>query len=185
MWLSAGPWHVGCRQHASDSTLLSAYADNWSWAVKHIEELSPILEVTLRWTRIIGLQIDWSKTWWWTSHHSLARQVQSCFQSRSLPAVERVLAASDLGCPLRYQGAVRLCKLHARFAKAKERLDRLKHQATDLDTKAKVISASVYPVAFHGAELCPIGTAHTRSLRHHVAEALIGPSESSGHAVFF
>ena len=171
-------WTLACRQHTSDSTLLSAYADNWSWAVKNIEELGPILEVTLLWTRIIGLQVDWSKTWWWSSHHSLARHIQSVFQSRSLPAVERVLAASDLGCPLRYQGAVRMCKLHSRLAKAKERLARLKHHATDLDAKAKVISASVYPVAFHGAELCPIGTAHTRSLRHHVAEALVGPSES-------
>ena len=171
-------WTIACRQHTCDSTLLSAYADNWSWAVKKVEEIGPILEVTLLWTRIIGLQIDWSKTWWWSSHHSLARHIQQAFQSRSLPAVERALAASDLGCPLRYQGAVRLCKLHSRLAKAKDRLTRLKYHATDMDAKAKVISASVYPVAFHGAELCPIGSAHTRSLRHHVAEALVGPSES-------
>lgn len=53
-------WTTACRQYASDSSLISAYADNWAWAVKNVHELEPILDVTLRWTRLIGLQIDWS-----------------------------------------------------------------------------------------------------------------------------
>ena len=47
-----------------------------------------------------------------------------------------------------------------RFATAKDRLQRLK-LSVDLDVKAKVIAASVYPVAFHGAEL-PFGQQRTR-----------------------
>ena len=171
-------WTAACRQFASDSTLLSAYADNWTWAVKNLAELRPIMSVTLHWTRIIGLQIDWNKTWYWASHNGLNPQIQAIFRDSSLPVLERVLAASDLGCPLRYQGASRLCELADRLNKAKERLTRLKFHAADMDTKAKVIAASVYPVAFHGAELCPLGQSHTRSLRHRVAEALVGPSES-------
>ena len=76
-----------------------------------------------------------------------------------------------------------MCKLHDRLSKAKDRLARLKFSHVDIDVKAQVISASVYPVAFHGSELFPVGQQHTRSLRFHVAEALIGPSESMASAL--
>lgn len=89
-----------------------------------------------------------------------------------------MFAASDLGCPLRYQGAARLGKLGDRLQEAKTRLHRLKSSPVDLDVKAQVIPTSVYTVAFHGAELFPLGQQHTRSTRYHVAEALVGASES-------
>ena len=60
----------------------------------------------------------------------------------------------------------------------KERLSRLKKSHADIDVRAQVITASIYSVAFHGAELFPLGQQHTKSLRYHVAEALVGPSES-------
>ena len=164
-------------------SLISAYADNWAWAVKDVLDIEPLLDVTVRWTTIIGLQIDWTKTWWWTSHSHLANAVRNAFDRLKLPEVAKVQAASDLGCPLRYQGAARMCKLHDRLGKAKERLARLKVSHVDIDVKAQVISASVYPVAFHGSELFPVGQQHTRSLRYHVAEALVGPSESMASAL--
>ena len=119
-------WTLACREQVSESALLSAYADNWAWAVKHVWEMQPILEVTIQWTRVVGLQTDWSKTWWWATHNSLAGSVQAAFRRLSLPETTRVLAASDLGCPLRYQGGPRLGKLCDRFNKAKGRLLRLK-----------------------------------------------------------
>ena len=145
--------------------------------------MQPILATTLRWTQVIGLHIDWDKTWWWTSHNCLADSIRQAFESLQLPAVHRMLAVSDLGCPLRYQGAARMGKLADRLTEAKERLTRVKGLRADLDVKAKIIAASVYPVAFHGAELFPLGQQHTKSLRHHVAEALIGPSESMSAAL--
>ena len=176
-------WTAACRTRTTDSALISAYADNWAWAVKDVLDIEPLLDVTVRWTKIIGLQIDWTKTWWWTSHSHLAGVVRQAFDHLRLPEVAKVQAASDLGCPLRYQGAARMCKLHDRLSKAKERLTRLKVSHVDIDVKAQVISASVYPVAFHGSELFPVGQQHTRSLRHHVAEALVGPSESMASAL--
>ena len=176
-------WTAACRSHTSADSLISAYADNWAWAVKDVLDIEPLLDVTVRWTKIIGLQIDWTKTWWWTSHSHLASAVRHAFERLKLPEVAKVQAASDLGCPLRYQGAARMCKLHDRLSKAKERLARLKVSHVDLDVKAQVISASVYPVAFHGSELFPVGQQHTRSLRYHVAEALVGPSESMASAL--
>ena len=65
-------WTAACRTCTSTHSLISAYADNWAWAVKDVLDIEPILDVTMRWTTIIGLQIDWSKTWWWTSHSHLA-----------------------------------------------------------------------------------------------------------------
>ena len=176
-------WTAACRTCTSPNSLISAYADNWAWAVKEVLDIEPLLDVTIRWTKIIGLQIDWTKTWWWTSHSHLAGTVRKAFDNLQLPAVAKVLAASDLGCPLRYQGAARMCKLHDRLIKAKERLTRLKSSHVDIDVKAQVISASVYPVAFHGSELFPVGQQHNRSLRYHVAEALVGPSESMASAL--
>ena len=176
-------WTAACRTRTAASSLISAYADNWAWAVKDVMDIEPLLDVTVRWTKIIGLQIDWTKTWWWTSHSHLACAVRNAFDRLQLPEVAKVQAASDLGCPLRYQGAARMCKLHDRLSKAKERLARLKVSHVDIDVKAQVISASVYPVAFHGSELFPVGQQHTRSLRYHVAEALVGPSESMASAL--
>ena len=176
-------WTIACRKRVAAQALLSAYADNWAWAVCQPQEMQPILATTLRWTKIIGLRIDWDKTWWWTSHPSLTNCIRQAFESLQLPAVNRMLAVSDLGCPLRYQGAARMGKLAERLAKAKERLSRIKGLHADLEVKAKIIATSVYPVAFHGAELFPLGQQHTRSLRHHVAEALIGPSESMSAAL--
>lgn len=46
-----------CRQATTVRTMLSAYADNWAWAVKDVLDLQPILEVTLQWTRLVGLQL--------------------------------------------------------------------------------------------------------------------------------
>ena len=171
-------WTIACRQATSMQPTLSAYADNWAWAVRDLRETQPILEITLQWTRLIGLKIDWSKTWWWASHNSLAPTIRAVFNRLQLPTIERVQFASDLGCPLRYQGAARLAKLGNRLRKAKERLSRLKKSHVDIDVRAQVISSSIYSVAFHGAELFPLGQQHTKSLRFHVAEALVGPSES-------
>ena len=56
-------WTAACRTCTSASSLISAYADNWAWAVKGVLDIEPLLDVTLRWTKIIGLQIDWTKTW--------------------------------------------------------------------------------------------------------------------------
>ena len=176
-------WTIACRCATSTQPMLSAYADNWAWAVKDLRELQPILEITLHWTSLIGLRIDWSKTWWWASHNNLASSVRAVFAKLQLPVIERVQFASDLGCPLRYQGAARLAKLCHRLQKAKERLARLKYSHADIDVRAQVISASIYSVAFHGAELFPLGQQHTKSLRYHVAEALVGPSESMSSAL--
>lgn len=106
-----------------------------------------------------------SKTWWWASHNNLADIVRKAFQNLQVPIAERMLAVatSDLGCPLRYQGAARLGKLGDRLQKAKARLQRLKLSPVDLDVKAQVISTSVYTVAFHGAELFPLGQQHTQA----------------------
>ena len=171
-------WTAACREHTHANSLISAYADNWAWAVKDVLDIQPLLDVTVRWTQIFGLQIDRSKTWWWTSHSHLANIVRNAFSSLHLPEIAKVQSASDLGCPLRYQGAARMGKIHDRLRKAKERPARPKMSHVDIDVKAQVISASVFPVAFRGCELFPLGHQHTRSIRFHVAEALVGPSES-------
>ena len=78
-------WTLARRQVTSVHSTLSAYADNWAWAVKDVLDLQPILEVTLHWTRLVGLQIDWTKTWWWASHNHWASTIRSVFARLQLP----------------------------------------------------------------------------------------------------
>ena len=66
---------------ATDSSLISVYAGNSAWAVKDVLELEPILDVTLRWTQLVGLQIDW----WWASHNTLAATVRQAFRNLQVP----------------------------------------------------------------------------------------------------
>ena len=63
----------------------------------------PILEVTTQWTRVVGLQIDWSKTWWWATHNSLARSVQAALSSSVPPGDHLCLGCfrSWLSAPVR------------------------------------------------------------------------------------
>ena len=53
----------------------------------------------------------------------------------------------------------------------------------DLSTKTRLISASVYPAAFFGCELVPLGTAHVDQIRPELATALYGNSASRNSAV--
>lgn len=105
-----------------------------------------------------------------TNQNNLAKVAHAAFLSRLCLGC---LGLGLHGCPLCYQGAPCLGKLCDRFIISSQRL-----VAADLGVKVKVIAASVYPAAFHGAELFPLGEPYTRSLCHHVAEALVGPSES-------
>ena len=48
--------------------VLSAYADNWAWIFAQPEGHTTALQTTLALTEVVGLKLDWSKTWFWCSH---------------------------------------------------------------------------------------------------------------------
>ena len=81
-----------------------AYADNWTWWTKDAELHSEILHTTQNICNFCGLEIDWGKTWIWsttsTGHKPLARLLHQ--QTGHNIDVKR--NATDLGSVVAYHG---------------------------------------------------------------------------------
>lgn len=66
-----------------------------------------------------------------------------------------------------------------RFEEAKSRLSRIQLSNWDLEVKVHVIIASVFAVAFYGAEMVPIGVSHLNTQRLCIANAILGSKNRS------
>ena len=94
-----------------------------------------------------------------------------------------MMGAMDLGAHLTYRGNMRLGKLKDRLQKAKIRLQRLENLNEPLESKTRLITAAIYPVAMYGMELVPLGTQHMDTLRTAVVAAMLGHSISRNSAI--
>ena len=111
---------------------------------------------------------------------SLKKAVQREAPNEHVP---ELLHAMDSGSQLTYRGNAKLGKLRDRLARAKLRLQRLETLQEPLSSKARLVSAGIYPVAMYGMELIPIGSQHMDALRTGVANALYGYSVSRNSAI--
>ena len=69
-------WTSGIRS-VSPHTSASAYADNWSlWSTQDADH-DHTLEHTCSFTSNLGLEIDWDKTWKWTTASIISREFQN------------------------------------------------------------------------------------------------------------
>lgn len=163
-------------QPSSDA---SAYADNWSWWTGEPNHHAPIASHTHKICSFFGLEIDWKKTWMWSTHQSSCQVLENTLKQYTCQLPSLVRTSTDLGCPITYHGTALLGKLLTRFEEAKTRLSRVQYARWDLDVKAHVIVASVFAVAFYGAELVPVGVAHLNTLRSCIANSIIGTRSRS------
>ena len=60
---------------ARSQPCLSAYADNWSWTLHEVIGHQVAMTNTCHFTQMAGLNIDWSKTWFWATSSSDARHI--------------------------------------------------------------------------------------------------------------
>ena len=97
-------WTATLRRECGRQLSLSAYADNWTWSSPSSGLFSSIIGLTLRWTALVGMIIDWKKTWYWATCQNLAHSLDAAMHRLGTPAIRRVTSANDLGCPLRYTG---------------------------------------------------------------------------------
>ena len=169
-------WTAVIRRECGLQLALSAYADDWTWSSSASALFGPILDLTLRWTSLVGMVIDWKKTWFWATTQDLAGAMGAALKRLGTPDVQRVSSATDLGCPIRYSGNPRLGKLPQRLAASRSRLLRLRDMAEDLDVKVTMVTQGIYPCALYGAEFIPLGERHLEQLRSLTAEALVGAS---------
>ena len=177
-------WAAGI--HAvSPRTSASAYADNWSvWSLQDCDHDSS-LEHTCHFTSTLGLEIDWEKTWKWTTATIISSEFQNAI-AKHVPKgnIDTLNHAWDLGAPVNYKGLAQHVKLQKRFDKAKLRLKRILHSPWNLETKVHIINSAVYSTAFYASELLCIGQSHLDAIRSQVANAIIGDYSHSMNPAF-
>eukprot|EP00435_Cladocopium_sp_Y103_P012086 s3797_g3.t1 len=179
IWSSHAKAVMPAAQH-----FLSAYADNWSWMSAVVETHLPVLRHTLEVTDAAGVQIDWSKTWFWTTQQSLATVIQS-FVSQCAPgqSVQQKSSAADLGFQLQYSGQNARGIAITRLQRGFRRLERLQCMPHVLSVKESMLRTSVFPASLHGAEIKPPACDLMQSLRSKSAHALFGANTSMSPAV--
>lgn len=131
----------------------------------------------------MGLEINWEKTWLWSTSSTGVAKLKSAIQDIvPTEVLQTQVHATDLGCQMTYHGTAKMGILHNRLALAKQRLETLKHCTWALPLKIHVVITCILPLALYGAELLAIGQKHLSSLRSQIADALVGenvPSMSS------
>ncbi len=177
-------WATGIRS-VSSHTCASAYADNWSFWSTQDEDHEHTLEHTSRYTKTLGLEIDWNKTWKWTTASIVSREFQDAI-AKHVPTgtIDTLNHAWDLGAPVNYKGLAQHVKLQKRFEKIKQRLKRILHSPWTLETKVHIINSAIYSAAFYASELLCIGQSHLDSIRSLVASAIIGDYSHSMNPAF-
>lgn len=133
------------------------------------------------------LKVDPAKTWLWASNKD---EEDSCrLALRELfpkDTIDRVQGAKDLGMFMQYSGRARLGSLVDRLTEGHSRLQRMQYQPWDIQVKTHVVCSAVYPAAFHGAEVFPIGQQHLDRFRSKTAEAILQlPNTSMSPVIFF
>eukprot|EP00438_Fugacium_kawagutii_P005211 Skav208600 [mRNA] locus=scaffold598:192186:198849:+ [translate_table: standard] len=138
-----------------------------------------IIALTEEFVNMCGMKIDWQKSWAWATSSAHSKQLTRVLQAR--PQTQQVPCcthATELGAHHTYAGVPKLGKLHDRIQSAIERLEQLQRMPHGLTVKLHLVRASVYAVAFYGAELVPLGTSHTDRIRQATCDAILGPSHS-------
>lgn len=160
---------------AVPGTMTVAYADNWSVWTTDAEISNQPVRITTAFVTWMHLQINWSKTWLWSTSVTGASLLQTCLSE--LITEEQLVSltnATDLGCQMTYHGSARLGIILERLHDAKQRLDIIRNSDWNLPLKAHLIHVSVLPLALYGGELVAIGQKHLNTLRSHMADALVG-----------
>lgn len=170
----AATWaHTLCLIHPTlDAT---AYADNWTWWCQDIYQHDKCISHTVNFTQWLGLQIDWKKTWRWSADSNQVKILDTILKPYTQGVnVEAPPVARDLGAPVGYRGYTKLGKIQDRIDEGLSRLVRIRNAPWDITTKAHIITASVYTLAFYACESVVIGQSHFDSVRSAVSEALLG-----------
>ena len=114
-----------------------------------------LMDATLRLTRAIGVELDWTKTWWWTSHPEQGNAVRMALQQAAPQLVQHKACSSDLGFQAQYSGNNQLGILQERLDKGLERISRLHSMPHCLTVKEIMLRCSIYPALFYGYEVKP------------------------------
>ena len=162
---------------------LTYYADNWNWTIANPSQYRLLLDLTQRFVRVVGVSIDYHKTWWWASSLIHDRLIASIFAELAPGCLNKVTSAYDFGFQMQYNSRNQLGILAKRIDVGLERISRLASISFPLTVKEYMLVSSIYPTTFHGAIVKPPSADIFHKLRGAAARALIGSSKTLSSAV--
>ena len=174
-----------CHLLAMQGLRPSAFADNWTWLSLDAALHSSGLQCTIAYVEALKLQIDWQKCYYWSTSSSAAEQWEEALQCH-LPdgiSVPRVKAIQELGCPWTFQGGTNGKSLAHRFAKAIDKLRRLRYSSHCVEVRRHLVCANILPTALFGSEMVLIAETHLTQLRSHIAKALLTDADGANPAL--
>ena len=163
---------------------LTAYADNWGWSLQEPKHHKEVLRLTVLYAGCALMQVDWHKTWAWTTTRQHVVTIKTALRAYLLEEdFQLVMNQCDLGCQMTYRGPPKLGSQKKRFANAKERFKRLASCKGSLSEKVRLAVGGAYSVALFGVEMLPVGSSHFDALRSQTAEGIYGTSVSRNSAL--
>eukprot|EP00438_Fugacium_kawagutii_P008305 Skav206328 [mRNA] locus=scaffold1420:236801:240265:+ [translate_table: standard] len=151
----------------------TAYADNLSWRTLIPQHTLEALSTTKAFLDSMQLQIDFAKTWAWSTQ-ALPKQQWSRKLHAAFPDIDikLVSCARELGYTLHYNRAQSRHTQRERHAAALARLVRLRQQHAPPDVKARLVGFTLQKALF-GTECYVVGVSWLQQLRSKISAAMI------------
>ena len=170
-------------QVAAPATRVGAYADNWGWATQVAQDHPLIFRATVDFVKAMGMEIDWQKSWYWSTDARHQRFILQAVKTHTHIAVSKVAHAQDLGCTMTYHGPPSFQSITKRSQEGKKRLANLMQMPFPLHVKCHLAKAGIYPVFLMGVEFVPVQPQVFTNFRTALANALLGSSVSRNSAM--
>ena len=152
----------------------SAYADNWSWRARNFHVNRLAFQQTISYTNSLRIQIDWGKTWTWSTdsrnRQTWMNQMQSIFPEGT--EMVTVTNARELGFTLNYNKTCSRATQRQRHAEAIKFMKQARQEHLTLATRAKLCSFALHK-ALWGTETYVVRMPWLRDLRANIAKTLV------------
>ena len=157
-----------------------SYADNWGWKTKTTASNLAAIQITTNYTDSLRLQIDWGKTWAWTTATTGKKKWEKEIKTL-LPQIADltiVTHARELGYMIHYNKVTSRETQMQRHLESLAQLKRLKRIPVSLDSKALICTYAMHK-ALYGTETYAVGQNWTKELRSAMAKAIVPYKQNS------
>ena len=159
---------------ATHDTFPSAYADNWAWRSLSTASNLAALRATVHYTNALRLQIDWRKTWMWSTDSRnkdtwKSQMLQECPPDTDILIVSN---ARDLGFTMSYNKCHSRATQKGRHEAALQYMIRARQDYLSLDTRGRICGYALSK-ALWGTESYVVGGSWLKELRSTIAKTLI------------
>ena len=159
----------------SDTMQINAYADNWAYATMSAADHARALRGTMAVTESLRLQVDWKKTWIWSTNVAHKDALHAA-ASQFLPAdlrLQNVPNARELGYIMHYRRVQFRGTQKDRHHACLKRLKKLHYYQYDLDTTAQLAQQAVITKAFFGVHIYVPAQKYFDEIRSGISKALL------------